>query len=189
MDDINRLTDDDFERKPLIFIVDDVAKNIQLLSLILSRHNYEIAFAVNGFQALEMLDTICPDVILLDVMMPGMDGFEVCSKIKANPATAETPVIFLTGRATVEDINKGFDAGAVDYISKPFNAEELLARVRTHVELKRNHDMKDSLIELLQSTVARFKHIADLIPEGGDAEGTDAIAAKIEKFVRETLPK
>ena len=189
MDYINKLTDEIFERKPLIFIVDDVARNIQLLSMVLSRHNYEIAFAVNGFQALEMLERICPDVILLDVMMPGMDGFEVCSKLKANPATAETPVIFLTGRAAVEDINKGFALGAVDYISKPFNAEELLSRVKTHVELKQNHDMKDSLIELLQSTVARFKSIADLIPEGSEADGTDAIATKIEKFVRDNIPE
>lgn len=187
MYEVSDLLEEMNERKPLVLIVDDVPKNIQLLSLILSRKNYEIAFAVSGEQALEMLDSISPELILLDIVMPGMDGFEVCEKIKSNPITEGIPIIFLTGSASAEDIKKGFQAGAVDYISKPFNSEELLARVRTHIELKRNQDMKDSLISLLQKTVARFKDIAELVPDSDEVKGTDDIAAVIEKFVRDKL--
>jgi DNA-binding response OmpR family regulator len=187
MDDLSKLLDDTYERKPLVLIVDDIDRNIQLLSLVLSKHNYEIASAGNGFQALELLEKISPDIILLDITMPGMDGFEVCTKLKANPATSETPVIFLTGRGSVEDINKGFSVGAVDYIAKPFNSEELLSRVKTHIELKSNHDIKDSLIELLQNTIERFKSIADLISSDEKTESTEAIAMKIEEFVRKKL--
>jgi CheY-like chemotaxis protein len=187
MYEVSDLLEEMNERKPLVLIVDDVPKNIQLLSLILSRKNYEIAFAVSGEQALEMLESISPELILLDIVMPGMDGFEVCEKIRANPVTEGIPIIFLTGRAAAEDIKKGFQTGAVDYISKPFNSEELLARVKTHIELKRNQDVKDALIALLQKTVARFRDIADIVPGAPAASGTDEIALIIEKFVREKI--
>ncbi|QAR34178.1 response regulator [Geovibrio thiophilus] len=187
MYEVSDLLEEMNERKPLVLIVDDVPKNIQLLSLVLSRKNYEIAFAVSGEQALEMLESISPELILLDIVMPGMDGFEVCERVRSNPVTEGIPIIFLTGRASAEDIKKGFQTGAVDYISKPFNSEELLARVRTHIELKRNQDMKDSLISLLQKTVARFRYIADLVPDAPSVSGTDEIASVIEKFVRDKI--
>jgi CheY-like chemotaxis protein len=186
MYELGNLLEDMNEKKPLVFIVDDVMKNIQLLSLILSRKNYSIAFATGGQQALEMLETITPEVILLDIMMPGMDGYEVCEKIKANPLTEDIPVIYLTGKAQPEDIKKGFQTGAVDYISKPFNSDELLARVKTHIELKRNQDMKDSLIEILQQTVSKFHDLSSLIP-GDEAVGTDDVAEKIKKFIKENI--
>jgi CheY-like chemotaxis protein len=187
MFEVSDLLEEMNERKPLVLIVDDVPKNIQLLSLILSRKNYQIAFAVSGEQTLEMLEKINPEVILLDIVMPGMDGFEVCEKIKSNPATEDIPIIFITGRAQPEDIKKGFQTGAVDYISKPFNSEELLARVKTHIELKRNQDMKDSLISLLQKTVARFHELSELLPGHDTVEGTDAIAGKIEDFIKNNI--
>jgi CheY-like chemotaxis protein len=125
---------------PLILIVDDIPKNLQLLSSILNKESYQISFASNGFQALSVLETTKPDLILLDVMMPEMDGYEVCQKIKANSELSHIPIIFLTGKAEHDDIIRGLQVGAVDYITKPFNSAELLSRVKTHVDLKLSKD-------------------------------------------------
>lgn len=95
-----------------------------------------MAAAGNGLQALEMIPGAEPDLILLDIMMPGMDGFEVCAELKKNPGTREIPVIFLTARVEKNDILKGFEVGAVDYVTKPFSGAELLSRIKTHLELK-----------------------------------------------------
>ncbi|MFQ6044331.1 MAG: response regulator, partial [Candidatus Poribacteria bacterium] len=134
------------EEKPLVFIVDDVAKNLQVLGTVLKEQSYRIAFATNGRQALENLKNIQPDLILLDVMMPEMDGYQVCQRLKEDDRTKEIPVIFLTAKTETEDIVKGFDLGAVDYVTKPFNSVELLARVRTHLELKRTREKLKELI-------------------------------------------
>lgn len=125
---------------PIILIVDDIPKNLQILSGLLSKEGYEIAFASNGRQAIEIAENIQPDLILLDIMMPEMDGYNVCTILKQNPKTMNIPIIFITGRAETEDVVKGFEVGAVDYITKPFNSVELLSRVRTHIELKRSRD-------------------------------------------------
>ncbi len=124
-----------------VLIVDDMPKNIQVLGTTLRQRDYQIYVAQNGLQALKILEEIHPDLILLDVMMPELDGFETCRRIKDNPATADIPVIFLTAKAESEDIVKGFELGAVDYITKPFKATELLARVHTHLELKASRDL------------------------------------------------
>ena len=116
---------------------DDVPKNLQILGKILRNQRYKVAAATSGGQALDMIGKIRPDLVLLDIMMPGMDGFEVCKEIKSRPETADIPIIFLTARTETDDIVKGFSAGAVDYVTKPFNSAELLARVRNHLELKR----------------------------------------------------
>lgn len=150
-------------KKPLVLLVDDVAKNIQLLSNILSRRNYQIAFATNGSQALNMVAQIQPDIILLDIMMPGMDGFEVCRKLKEEDSTKQIPIIFLTGKTDTSDITTGFQCGAIDYITKPFNTEELLARVDTHLELKRVRDEMEGLISYLHDTKELFNKIYDSI--------------------------
>jgi DNA-binding response OmpR family regulator len=123
-----------------ILIVDDIPKNIQVLGSILRQEGYSVSFATSGQQALAAVLGDRFDLILLDVMMPEMDGFEVCRKLKAGAATHGIPVIFLTAKTDQEDIVKGFDAGGVDYVSKPFNPSELLARVRTHLRLKRADD-------------------------------------------------
>lgn len=125
------------KKGPLVLIVDDVPKNLQVLGSILRNEDYKVAAATSGKQALEMLDKIRPDLVLLDVMMPGMDGFEVCKIIRSRPETAGIPIIFLTASTGTDDIVKGFSVGAVDYVTKPFNSAELLARVRTHLKLKR----------------------------------------------------
>jgi len=126
--------------KGIILVVDDIPHNLQVLCSILGRKDYKIAVARNGRQALEVLKKIIPDLILLDVMMPGIDGFEVCKQIKNSPQTSQIPIIFLTAKAETESVVKGFEFGAVDYVAKPFNSAELLARVETHLELKRTRE-------------------------------------------------
>ncbi len=124
------------EEKKLILIVDDNPENRQVLGSLLLEVGYEVGAAPDGYKALEFIENEEPDLILLDVMMPGMDGFEVCEKLKSNMLTKHIPVIFLTAKTSTEDIVRGFNVGGVDYISKPFNSEELLARVKTHLELR-----------------------------------------------------
>lgn len=118
-----------------ILVVDDHPKNIQVIGNILSLDKYEIEFARDGIEALGKIKRGDFDLILLDVMMPILDGFEVCKKIKQLEGKASIPVIFVTAKTDHESIKKGFEVGAVDYITKPFIAEELLQRVKTHVEL------------------------------------------------------
>lgn len=132
------------EKTPLILIVDDIPKNLQVLSNILNTEGYQIAFASHGRQALTVVQHSLPDLILLDIMMPEIDGYQVCEMLKAAESTRDIPVIFLTGKAETEDIAKGFKCGAVDYITKPFNAIELLSRVKTHLDLKLS---KDAIVE------------------------------------------
>lgn len=116
-----------------ILIVDDTQRNIQVLGTILREGGYQLNVAQDGQQALDSVERTKPDLILLDIMMPVMDGFETCKRLKANPDTAEIPIIFLTAKVEAEDIVKGFDLGAVDYVTKPFNAAELFVRVDSHL--------------------------------------------------------
>lgn len=127
-----------------ILVVDDTPKNIQVVSNILQKEGYALGFATDGVKALEAVNKKKYDLILLDVMMPIMDGYETCVRLKENIETATTPVIFLTAKVDEDSIAKGFDVGGVDYVTKPFNNSELLARVKTHLELK---DYKDNLEE------------------------------------------
>jgi len=119
-----------------ILIVDDVARNIQILGNILSNNGYQIAYAQNGRQALKITNTQNFDLILLDIMMPEMDGYEVCKHLKNSNITASIPIIFLTAKADMESIVKGFETGGQDYITKPFNSAELIARVKTQIQLQ-----------------------------------------------------
>jgi putative two-component system response regulator len=126
-----------------ILIVDDVVDNIRVAMNILKEDSYEFSFAETGAEALRLISdkTESFDLILLDIMMPGMNGYEVCQQLKENIATVDMPVIFLTAKTDVDAITKGFELGAVDYITKPFHANELLARVKTHLELYQAKDM------------------------------------------------
>ncbi len=119
-----------------ILIVDDIPANLELLSNILYSNGLDISFADSGQQALESVAYQAPDLILLDISMPEMDGYEVCRRLKQNPETKDIPVIFLTALSDTENIVKGFQVGGHDYVTKPFNSEELLARVNTHLELQ-----------------------------------------------------
>ncbi len=123
-----------------ILIVDDNPKNLQVLGKLLQAESFDIEFAINGSAALDWLVIKEFDLILLDINMPGMDGFTVCEQIRSKPEYADMPVIFLTAQVDRESILKGFETGAQDYILKPFDSRELLARVKTQLEIKRSHD-------------------------------------------------
>ncbi|MCB1190617.1 MAG: hybrid sensor histidine kinase/response regulator [Leptospiraceae bacterium] len=123
-------------RNPIVLIVDDVVQNIQIVAKILGQENYEIEASVNGHQAIEKAGSILPDLILLDIMMPDIDGFQVCQKLKNQEKTKGIPIIFVTSKNRPNDIKKGFEVGASDYLTKPIIASELVARVRVHIELK-----------------------------------------------------
>jgi CheY-like chemotaxis protein len=119
-----------------ILIVDDKIANLDLLKQMLAPLGYRIFFATSGARALDIAASVLPDLVLLDVMMPEMDGFETCRRLKQDEALRETPVIFVTARTDVEDLAKGFEAGAVDYVTKPVTQPEVHARVATHLRLQ-----------------------------------------------------
>ena len=125
----------------LILVVDDVLQNIQVVVTMLREAGYSIMPATSGAAALQRVQKKPPDLILLDLMMPDMDGLEVCRRLKAEPATRNIPIIFLTASNEMSHLVQGLEAGAVDYVTKPFNPPELLARVRTHLELKHSRDI------------------------------------------------
>jgi DNA-binding response OmpR family regulator/DNA-binding CsgD family transcriptional regulator len=155
-------------KRPIVLIVDDTRIEIQIMATALSMKGYQTAVAMNGREALDNIEKISPDLILLDIMMPGMDGFEVCRTLKGSASTMDIPVIFLTVKDEIEDIVKGFDAGAVDYVTKPFNSSELLARVRTHVELKKKKDNEKYLISRLTATLAEQRQAEEALRQAHD---------------------
>lgn len=122
------------QNKQTILIVDDAKENVDVLIELL--HEYDLVAALEGTTALNILEEEDVDLILLDIMMPQMDGFEVCQKVKAKEKTSHIPIIFLSAKDKDEDIQKGFELGAVDYITKPFKPQELLSRVKTHLKLR-----------------------------------------------------
>lgn len=143
-----------------ILIVDDVARNIQILGNILSSNGYQIAYAQNGRQALKITNTQNFDLILLDIMMPEMDGYEVCKHLKNSDITSSIPIIFLTAKADMESIVKGFETGGQDYITKPFNSAELIARVKTQIQLQdQKLQLKKNNMELESKVRERTKQL------------------------------
>jgi signal transduction histidine kinase len=145
-----------------IMIVEDAPANIQALTTILRERGYRISVATNGRQALEALAKVRPDLILLDVLMPDMDGFETCTRIKASPEWRDIPIIFLTGKTGTDDIVRGFELGAVDYVGKPFHAHELLARVATHLAMDHLRRENERLIRD-ESESARHRSVAQMV--------------------------
>ncbi|WP_212218923.1 hybrid sensor histidine kinase/response regulator [Carboxylicivirga linearis] len=131
--------------KSSVLIVDDNPKNLQVLAALLFDNNYEVEIASSGKDAITWTEKRAFDAILLDIMMPEMNGFETCKVIKSNKKTDHIPIIFLTARHDVESIEEGFIAGGIDYITKPFNQSELLIRLKTHIELKKS---KEKLIDV-----------------------------------------
>jgi putative two-component system response regulator len=148
----------DFTEKQTILAVDDTPENLQLIHGLL-KDDYRVKIANRGEAALKIAATLpMPDLILLDIMMPEMDGYEVCRRLKADQITAEIPVIFLTAKVEIEDEEKGFDVGAVDYIAKPISPPILKARVRTHLMLKGARDyLKDQNAYLEQELERRLR--------------------------------
>lgn len=117
--------------KPVVVVADDEPQIANLVKFKLEKSGYDVAWAENGVQALEKIKEKRPDLVILDVMMPMMDGFEVLKKMKSDPSTSGIPVIMLTARSMEDDVIKGFDTGAVDYVTKPFSVSELAARVKS----------------------------------------------------------
>jgi adenylate cyclase len=161
------------EEKRLILLVDDAPANIQVAREIL-KDTYKTRVATSGAKALDLVKVApLPDLILLDVMMPEMDGYEVCSKLKQDPETRDIPVIFLTAKTEAEDETKGFEVGAVDYIHKPFSPLVVMARVQTHLNLReareqlaREKRMVDQLLDntLPAAAVAELKETGKVMP-------------------------
>ena len=147
----------------LILIVDDTPTNLEVISEALSDAGFDVAIAISGERALQQIERKLPDLILLDIMMPGIDGFETCQRLKDNPRTRDIPIIFMTALADTDSKVQALELGAVDYITKPFQEEEVLARVKTHLQLyyltqtlerqveRKTSQLQASQLRLLQS--------------------------------------
>jgi len=192
------------ETKPKILVVDDSAFEIQLVDYILQENNYQAFLANNGYEALGILENLTPDLILLDIMLPDINGFEVCKKIKGNENLKDIPVIFFTSLSNVEDIVKGFEAGGVDYVTKPFNTDELLVRIKNHLdlinskrkielqtrELTQANSLKDKMFSVishdLRSPISSIKLALDFISNGFLKPGEDLYNDTIKDLVKTT---
>jgi putative two-component system response regulator len=148
-----------------ILVVDDTRLNLAVMSAILKKH-YGVEVASSGQAALELISSgMMPDLILLDIVMPGLDGYEVCRRLKADPITAKIPVIFLTANVASDDEEKGFALGAVDYITKPIRQNVVLARIRTHLQLKASADFLEDKAAFLEEEVARRSEEIEVIQD------------------------
>ncbi len=145
------------ERDNHILVVDDEPSNIQLIGKILEMSGYSVHYAMDGKSSLELVKKFDIDLILLDVMLPDLDGFEVCTKLMDDENTQDIPIIFITARSEIENITRGFQLGGVDYVTKPFNEAELTARIKTHLELKNKRD------HLKKELINREKMISDSV--------------------------
>ena len=169
---------------PKILVVDDVLDNVKLLAYELSDHGYEVVTAADGPAALRRARETAPDVILLDVMMPGMDGIEVCRRLKADPELRPIPVVMVSARELEDDVVDGLDAGAHDYVTKPFNPRILLARVRSAAHAKADHD----LIAELNRRLAEQATVDPLTGAGNRAYLRDAMVQAMALSRRRGLP-
>lgn len=143
-------------RSPRLVIVDDNPENLRTLKAILENHKYETYAAINGTLALDAIKEVLPDLVLLDIMMPGLNGYEVCQRLKSDETTREIPVLFISALDESMDKIKAFEVGGVDYISKPFQSEEVLARVKTHISLYKTRK------QLTDANVTLKKHSLEL---------------------------
>lgn len=156
-----------------ILIVDDNANNIKILGAILRGEGFQIYVANNGLESIVTAKKVIPDLILLDVMMPEMGGFEACNRLKEIEETKEIPIIFLTARVKTKDIVQGFEIGAVDYITKPFETTELLSRINTHLKIallqnelmKANEDLEQRVIEKTTTIISIEKTLKSEVNE------------------------
>lgn len=165
-----------------ILLVDDNPINIRVAAKILRSNNYNISFSQSGKEALEKSKKVPFDLILLDIMMPDMDGYEVCQRLKEDPVTEKIPVIFLTAKTEPESIVKGFEVGGADYVTKPFHGQELLSRVETHIRLKQSLEhLKQTNLLLTESNETKDKMFSiishDLLgPFGNIRESLEMLA-------------
>ena len=150
--------------KAHILIVDDITDNVRLAMNVLKELDLDFSYALDGEKAIELADRTSFDLILLDIMMPGTNGYEVCKRLKSMDHTQDVPIIFLTARSDVDSISKGFEYGGADYITKPFHAEELLSRVSNQLELNfSRQELKRQNIQLQQSSrVKEYRYTSEL---------------------------
>lgn len=153
------------KNKPTILIVDDIADNLDVATQILFNDNLNFVLAQTGKEAIRYANKVVPDLILLDIMMPGMDGFEVCEILKQNDITKDIPIIFLSASTDKKNIIKGFELGGVDYITKPFFPEELILRVQTHLKLYRQKKELVSKEKELQDSKTKLSAVINSIPD------------------------
>ncbi|MCA1949317.1 MAG: response regulator [Treponema sp.] len=151
-------------QKPLIVIVDDIQENVRILHHAIKDEPYSFAIAYSGKELLQILEQHQVTLILLDVMLPDIDGFTLAQQIRSEPRFKEIPIIFVTARSEQEDRLRGFEAGGVDYVSKPFDSREILQRVRTHVNLRRALEEQRRLNKELQAALDRVKTLEGIIP-------------------------
>lgn len=188
--------------KNLILVVDDVEQNVAVVSQILRTNGYGVMAAFNGETALRMLEKRIPHLILLDIMMPGMDGFEVCAKIKENENLSQIPIIFLSALSDTDVKVKAFNTGGVDYISKPFQEAEVLARVAVHIKIARleheqrelidqlseRNEEKDRLMQIvshdLRSPLGGIKGLSQILADGEEAEMPELVREFSEIIVQ-----
>lgn len=149
--------------KASILIVDDLPSNIKILSEILGKE-YSVFFALNGLDGLDQVKKIRPDLILLDIVMPGISGLEVCRRLKEDPQTSDIPVIFITALDHPEEEQEGLKLGAADYISKPFNPDIVQLRVGNHIELKMRTDALKERTRELEDALSSIKRLKGLLP-------------------------
>ncbi len=147
-----------------IVIVDDTPENLTVLRKMLTEQGYRVRPAVNGEIALQTILVDLPDLILLDIVMPGMDGYEVCRRLKAEKKTCDIPIIFISALNEIEDKIRAFTQGGVDYISKPFHTEEVLARVKTHLSLYSMVSFLETKNLQLQKALDEVKQLQGMLP-------------------------
>ena len=169
-----------------ILLVDDTSDNLYLLEKFLVPQGYTVFYAMSGKKALQLAERLLPDLILLDVMMPGMDGFETCKRLKNSPELRGIPVIFVTGRTEVKALAKAFEAGGVDYITKPVKRQEVLSRVKTHLQLQHLNRERERMIIALDEHKSRLQAVIDHIDEGiftSDMDGTiESVNLQVSKL-------
>ena len=175
-----------------ILIVDDVSENIKVAISILNNESYNFSYALDGKEAIEVLKTKRFDLILLDVMMPNLDGFSLCKIIKNSPSIKDTPIIFVTAKVDIESIEEGFRLGGVDYVTKPFHAIELKSRVANHLELYRYRKelIKDNikLIKEIKNITASLSNIVDTSSQNFDPNTVELLEENL-KSLKEIVDK
>ncbi len=195
MKELKKIQTSEGGRQYSILIVDDVAKNIQLVAKFLTKEGYNLYFAQNGEATLKQIEKISFDLILLDVMMPGMDGFDVCEKLKNKEKSKDIPVIFLTAKTDEDAIARGFACGGVDYVTKPFTPSELVARVKTHLQLRSRemelrdlNSTKDTLLSVishdLKTPFFNIMSLGELLLKNFKTFSEDEIKDFIENIVQ-----
>jgi len=187
-----KLNDYAMIQKKNILIVDDNQINLQVVSSFLKEQNYNIAVALDGFDAIKILKDTQIDLIVMDVMMPQMDGFETCKRIKEEDSLKDIPIIFLTAKTQTKDIIEGFQAGGVDYVTKPFNGEELIMRIKTHLELAdakqtivQFHKTRDRIYSILAHDIRSPLASISMLLDGLAGKYIDSSGPNFDKLISE----